>query len=130
MAACPLCAFRFDVSNNIEDLIYLCLFARWEHRPSTKERHRFLSVAISISLLVNPISFVSFSVSPCQTLRIYLCHLAQMYLRALLHAHKRHLIGLFRRPKNVQEKNRNSCRSLILHRYILGYVCSSQSICI
>ena len=45
-------------------LTYLCLFARWEHRPSTKERRRFLSVAIfSISLLVYPISFVSFSVS-------------------------------------------------------------------
>ena len=25
---------------------YLCLFARSEHKPSTKERHRFLSVAI------------------------------------------------------------------------------------
>ena len=42
-------------------LIYLCLFARWELRPSTKECHHFLSVAIfSISLLVYPISFVSY----------------------------------------------------------------------
>ena len=48
----------------------LYLFARWEHRPSTKERHRFLSVAIlSISLLVYPISFVSFSASLCQVFR-------------------------------------------------------------
>ena len=48
----------------------LCLFAPWDHRPSTKERHRFLSVAIlSISLLVYPISFVSFSVSLCQVFR-------------------------------------------------------------
>ena len=52
-------------------LIYLCLFARWEHRPSTKERHCFLSVAIlSISLLVYPISFVSFSVSLCQVFHV------------------------------------------------------------
>ena len=51
-------------------LTCLCLIARWEHRPSTKERHRFLSVAIfSISLLVYPISFVSFSVSLCQVFR-------------------------------------------------------------
>ena len=51
-------------------LTYLCLFARWEHRPSTKERHSFLSVAIvSISLLVYPISFVSFSMSLCQVFR-------------------------------------------------------------
>ena len=51
-------------------LTYLCLFARWEHRPSTKERHRFLSVAIfSISPLVYPISFVSSSVSLCQVFR-------------------------------------------------------------
>ena len=51
-------------------LLYLCLFVRWEHRPSTKERHRFLFVVIlSISLLVYPISFVSFSVSLCQVLR-------------------------------------------------------------
>ena len=48
----------------------LCLFARSEYRPSTKERHRFLSVAIfSISFLVYPISFVSFSVSLCQVFR-------------------------------------------------------------
>jgi len=34
-------------------LTYLCLFSRWEQRPSTKEHHCFLSVAIlSISLLV------------------------------------------------------------------------------
>ena len=51
-------------------LTYLCLIARWENRLSTKERHRFLSVAIfSISLLVYPISFVSFSVSLCQVFR-------------------------------------------------------------
>ena len=51
-------------------LTYLCLFAGWERRPSTKERHRFLSVAIlSISLLVYPNSFVSFSVSLCQVFR-------------------------------------------------------------
>ena len=54
----------------LDILTYLCIFARWEHRPSTKERHRFLSVAIlSISLLVYPISFVSFSVSLCQVFR-------------------------------------------------------------
>ena len=60
---CRLCSGRY--------FTYLCLFARWEHRPSTKERHRFyLSVAIfSISLLVYPISFVSFSVSLCQVFR-------------------------------------------------------------
>ena len=47
-------------------LTYLCLFARWEHRPSTKECHCFLSVAIiSISLLVTwCIPFLS--VSLCQ----------------------------------------------------------------
>ena len=51
-------------------LLYLCLFARSEHRPSTKERHCFLSVAIfSISFQVYPISFVSFSVSLCQVFR-------------------------------------------------------------
>ena len=51
-------------------LFYLCLFARSEHRPSTKERHCFLSVAIfSISFQVYPISFVSFSVSLCQVFR-------------------------------------------------------------
>ena len=51
-------------------LTYLCLFARSEHRPSTKERHCFLSVAIfSISFQVYPISFVSFSVSLCQVFR-------------------------------------------------------------
>ena len=64
-------------------LTYLCLIARWEHRPSTKERHRFLSVAIfSISLLVYPISFVSFSVSLCQVfrglpLRTHLLHMSK-----------------------------------------------------
>ena len=43
---------------------------RSEHRPSTKERHCFLSVAIfSISFRVYPISFVSFSVSLCQVFR-------------------------------------------------------------
>ena len=52
------------------EVTYLCLFARSEHRPLTKERHRFLSVAIfSISLLVLPISFVSFSVPLCQVFR-------------------------------------------------------------
>ena len=56
-------------------LTYLCLFARSEHRPSTKERHCFLSVAIfSISfqvciVLYCAISFVSFSVSLCQVFR-------------------------------------------------------------
>ena len=51
-------------------LTYLCLFARSEHRPSTKERHCFLSVAIfSLSFQVYPISFVSFSVSLCQVFR-------------------------------------------------------------
>ena len=50
--------------------LHLCLFARSEHRPSTKERHCFLSVAIfSISFQVYPISFVSFSVSLCQVFR-------------------------------------------------------------
>ena len=39
-------------------------------RPSTKERHCFLSVAIlSISLLVYPIFFVSLSVCLCQVFR-------------------------------------------------------------
>ena len=57
---------RYSVSG----LLSICLFARWEHRPSTKERHRFLSVAIfSIFLLVYPISFGSFSVSLCQVFR-------------------------------------------------------------
>ena len=52
---------------------YLCLFARWEHRPSTKECHCCLSVAIlSIYLLVYPISFVSLSVSLCQVSVTYL----------------------------------------------------------
>ena len=51
-------------------LTYLSLFARSEHRPLTKERHCFLSVAIfSISFRVYPISFVSFSVSLCQVFR-------------------------------------------------------------
>ena len=59
---------RFFLKSEV--LTYLCLFTRWEHRPSTNERHRFLSVAIlSISLLVYPISFVSFSVSLCQVFR-------------------------------------------------------------
>ena len=61
---------RFATVFLVSLLTYLCLIARWEHRPSTKERHRFLSVAIfSISLLVYPISFVSFSVSLCQVFR-------------------------------------------------------------
>ena len=57
-------------SHFITYLLYLCLFARSEHRPSTKERHCFLSVAIfSISFQVYPISFVSFSVPLCQVFR-------------------------------------------------------------
>ena len=49
---------------NFSLLTYLCLFAHWEHRSSTKVRHHFLSVAIiSISHLLYPTSFVSYSVS-------------------------------------------------------------------
>ena len=33
-------------------VLTLRLFARWEHRPSTKERHRFLSVAIFSNYLL------------------------------------------------------------------------------
>ena len=72
---CPLfCVFISHVrrcdGGVLVNLLYLCLFARSEHRPSTKERHCFLSVAIfSISFQVYPISFVSFSVSLCQVFR-------------------------------------------------------------
>ena len=44
--------------------MYLCLFARREHRPSPKERPFVLFEAVfPISLLMCPISFVSLSVS-------------------------------------------------------------------
>ena len=64
-ASCRDMAIRTTLQTSCSTYFtYLCLFARWEHRPSTKERHCFLSVAIlSISLRVYPISFVSFSVS-------------------------------------------------------------------
>ena len=61
--------FQYGAVSHITYLL-ICLFARWEHRPSNKERHCFLSVAIlSISLLVYPISIVSLSVSLCQVFR-------------------------------------------------------------
>ena len=66
----PKYLFKIFLDQYMYLLACLCLFARWEHRPPTKERHRFLSVAIfSISLLVYPISFVSFSMSLCQVFR-------------------------------------------------------------
>ena len=55
---------------NIYTYLLMPVCSLGAYRPSTKERHRFLSVAIfSISLLVYPISFVSFSVSLCQVFR-------------------------------------------------------------
>ena len=76
IGACALSARTYNAEVQGSDarlrtlLTYLCLFARSEHRPSTKERHCFLSVAIfSISFQVYPISFVSFSVSLCQVFR-------------------------------------------------------------
>ena len=54
-------------------LTYLFIFDRWQHRPSTMERHIFLSVAIfTISLLVYPVSFVSLSVSLSRCFMVYL----------------------------------------------------------
>ena len=66
----PLPVNLYHGPSQVCNLLYLCLFARSEHRPSTKERHCFLFVAIfSISFQVYPISFVSFSVSLCQVFR-------------------------------------------------------------
>ena len=55
---------RCENASYFNVLTYLCLFARWEHRLSTKERHCFLFVVIlPISLLVYPISCFPFCVS-------------------------------------------------------------------
>ena len=55
-AVCPSLKPRYTLTEPglvCTVLTYLCLFAHWEHRSSTKECHCFLSVAIpSISLLV------------------------------------------------------------------------------
>ena len=37
-----------NINVTIHVLTYLCLFVRWEHRPSTKEPQCFLSVAIHL----------------------------------------------------------------------------------